>query len=143
MRSISRSALVTHSADKMFALVDDIASYPEFLKWCTGATVHSREGNVVEATMDLTRGQLSRSFRTRNTNVPGESIEIGLVGGPFDHLAGQWRFESLGDAGSKVLLDMEFEFTNPAVDLVFGAIFESICDSLVDAFVQRADELGD
>ncbi|MEM7432559.1 MAG: type II toxin-antitoxin system RatA family toxin [Pseudomonadota bacterium] len=141
MRSISRTALVTHSAERMFALVDDIETYPEFLPWCAGAEVHSRDNNIVEATLDLQRGQLKRSFRTRNINTPGTSIDIGLVGGPFDHLAGHWQFDPLGDVGSKVSLDMEFEFSNPAVDLMFGGIFESICDSLVDAFVERANSL--
>ena len=33
MTAIRRSALVSHSAHEMFALVADIPSYPQFLPW--------------------------------------------------------------------------------------------------------------
>ena len=67
MRKVQRSALVQHSADEMHSLVDDIESYPEFLPWCRHTEVHSRQGDIVEATLELHRGDLSRRFRTRNT----------------------------------------------------------------------------
>jgi ribosome-associated toxin RatA of RatAB toxin-antitoxin module len=60
------------------------------------------------------------------------------VGGPFRHLKGGWTFTALGEAGSKVALDLEFEFDSRALDLIIGAFFEDTCNSLVDAFTQRA-----
>jgi ribosome-associated toxin RatA of RatAB toxin-antitoxin module len=62
-----------------------------------------------------------------------------LVNGPFRHLQGRWTFQQLGASGSKVALDLEFELSNSAVDLLFGPFFEDTCNSLVDAFTQRAD----
>jgi ribosome-associated toxin RatA of RatAB toxin-antitoxin module len=100
--------------------------------------VHFREGNVVEATLELHRGKLSKRFRTRNTMNPKESMDLALVGGPFRHLSGGWKFMQLGDTGSKVSLDLEFEFSSRALDLVIGAFFEDACNSLVDAFTRRA-----
>ena len=44
----------------------------------------------------------------------------------------------LYEAGSKVALDLEFEFDSRALDLVVGAFFEEACNSLVDAFTERA-----
>lgn len=141
MRKVRRSALVLYSAAEMFALVDDVESYPEFLPWCADTRVHFREGNVLEATLELHRGAVSRHFRTRNTSVVGEKMDIALVGGPFRELAGGWQFVQLGDAGCKVSLELKFEFTNRAIDLVFGAYFEQTCNSLVDAFIRRADAI--
>ncbi|MDX1517004.1 MAG: type II toxin-antitoxin system RatA family toxin [Woeseiaceae bacterium] len=141
MRQVHRSALVTHSAMDMFALVDDIDSYPQFLPWCRDAEVHSRRGDVVEATLTIHRAGLRKSFRTRNTNRPGEAIDVELHSGPFRRLDGGWRFTSLGDGGSRVALDLEFEFDNRMLDLAFGRVFEEICNSLVDAFTRRADEV--
>jgi len=139
MRKVSRTALVRYSASEMFALVDDVESYPEFLPWCHDTRVHFREENVVEATLEMHRGKLSRHFRTRNTSVFGETMDIALVGGPFRYLAGGWRFTRLDASGSKVSLHMEFEFSSRAVDMVFGAFFEQTCNSLMDAFIRRAD----
>jgi ribosome-associated toxin RatA of RatAB toxin-antitoxin module len=141
MRRVQRSALVRHSAAEMFSLVDDVASYPQFLPGCRQATVHVRNGNVLEATLELGRGNLSKTFRTRNTSSAEESIDMQLVDGPFRHLEGRWTFQQLGDSGSKVALDLEFELSNSAVDLLFGPFFEDTCNSLVDAFTQRADKV--
>lgn len=143
MRRISRHALVTYPADKMFSLVDDIESYPEFLPWCGGAEVHYRKDNVVEATLELHRGSLSKSFRTRNTATNRQSIAMQLVDGPFRHLAGVWSFTQLGDSGSKVALELEFEFSSRLVDVMLGSFFEDTCNSLVDAFTQRANSIFD
>ena len=123
----------------MFALVDDIESYPEFLPWCSNTEVHLREHGVVEATLQLRHGALSKQFRTRNTATGKSAIEMRLVEGPFRTLSGQWTFTQLGDAGSKVALDLEFEFASNVIDAMLGAFFEDICNSLVDAFTRRAD----
>jgi ribosome-associated toxin RatA of RatAB toxin-antitoxin module len=125
----------------MYALVADVESYPEFLPWCSDVEVHLREGSTVEATLELHRGGLKKRFRTRNSMQPETAMELSLVGGPFRHLAGGWRFTPLGEDGSKVALELEFEFDSRALDLVVGAFFEDACNSLVDAFTQRAAQV--
>lgn len=138
MRSVKRSAIVPYKAQQMFGLVDDVAAYPEFLPWCHSAEVHSRSDEVVEATLELQKGAISKKFTTRNSRREFEAIDLALVGGPFKHLRGGWRFNDLGDAGSKVSLDLEFEFESRLTDMMFGTFFEEICNSLVDAFSRRA-----
>lgn len=128
-----------YSANEMFALVEDVESYPEFLPWCNDATVHFRDAAIIEATLELHRGSVSKHFRTRNESIPGERMDIALVNGPFRHLTGGWLFTQLGDAGSKVSLEMHFEFAHRAIDIVLGRFFEDTCNSLVAAFIQRAD----
>lgn len=141
MRKVSRSALVPYSADQMYALVDDIAAYPSFLRWCSGTTVHSRDDDHVEASLELQRGGVSKTFTTRNSLDPGKAIRIALIGGPFRYLSGGWRFEQLGQDGSKVSLQLEFEFESRMTDMLFGRYFEDICNSLVDSFTQRASNI--
>jgi ribosome-associated toxin RatA of RatAB toxin-antitoxin module len=141
MRKVCRSALVPYSAREMFVLVDDIQAYPEFLPWCNDAEVHSRSNGVVEATLELHKGSVSKHFTTRNRLAQFESISIELLGGPFRHLSGGWQFKSLNEQGCKVTLDLEFEFSSLIVDMMFGAYFEDTCSSLVEAFTQRAAEV--
>ena len=102
MRKVRRNALVPHSARQMFLLVDGVEDYPTFLPWCAAAEVHVRTDDIVEATLDLRKGAISKKFTTRNTRLEFESIDIELLGGPFRHLAGAWTFMNLGDAGSSV-----------------------------------------
>ena len=141
MRTVSRSALVPYSANEMFTLVDDIVSYPSFLPWCKSAQEHCRTGTSVEATLELQKGAISKSFTTRNTRRESASIDIELVGGPFRHLAGGWRFRDLGDAGCKVSLELEFQFDSKIADMMFGAFFEETCNSLVQAYTERAESV--
>ncbi len=141
MRTVSRSALVPFSASQMYALVEDIAAYPSFLPWCTAATVHSSDNDQIEASLELRRRGVSKSFTTRNTMHPETAIGIALLGGPFSHLSGGWQFEQLGEDGSKVSLKLEFEFENRVTDMLFGRYFEDTCNSLVDSFTQRASDV--
>lgn len=139
MRKVRRSALVPYSAEQMFRLVDDVESYPTFLPWCNDATVHARDDDVVEATLELHKGSVSNHFTTRNTRHQPEAIDLALVGGPFRHLAGGWRFQDLDGRGCKVTLDLDFQFESRLVDMMFGSFFEETCNSLVDAFTRRAE----
>lgn len=141
MRRVARSALVPYTAAQMYALVEDVEAYPDFLPWCTGVIVHARSAGEIDATLELERGSLRKSFRTRNSLQPGETMKLELVGGPFKHLEGCWQFEQLGTDGSKVSLDLEFEFESRVTDAVFGGFFESTCNSLVNSFTERAQKV--
>ena len=141
MRRVSRSALVSYSAPQMYELVKDVEAYPAFLPWCNDAEVHLREPHVIEASLELHHRGISKRFRTRNALTENEALGIELVGGPFQALSGGWLFQPLGDAGSKVSLELEFEFESRATDLIFGRFFERICNTLVDSFTQRAAQI--
>ncbi|NOR66176.1 MAG: ubiquinone-binding protein [Woeseiaceae bacterium] len=138
MRRVSRSALVPYTAREMFVLVDDVEAYPEFLPWCNDTEVHNRTDDTVDATLELHKGSLSNHFTTRNTRREFEAIELELIGGPFRQLQGGWQFTEIGEEGCKVTLELEFEFENKLIDMMFGAFFEDTCNSLVDAFTKRA-----
>lgn len=125
----------------MFVLVDDVESYPEFLPWCNDAEVHNRTADTVEATLELHKGSVSNHFTTLNTRHEFNKIDLTLIGGPFRTLAGGWRFTELGQEGCKVALELDFEFENILVDVMFGAFFEETCNSLVDAFTKRARDV--
>ena len=141
MRKVNRSALVPFSADQMYSLVEDVVAYPTFLPWCVGATLHSKDTETIEASLEMRRGGIKKTFRTRNTLQPGVAMGIALVGGPFRHLAGDWRFEQLGEDGSKVSLHMEFDFESRMTDTLFGRYFEDTCNSLIDSFTTRAHKI--
>ena len=138
MRNVSRSALVPYSANQMYTLVEDVVAYPEFLPWCIGAELHYKDAETIEASLEMQRGGIKKSFTTRNTLRPGIAMRIALVGGPFRHLAGDWQFEQLGEDGSKVSLQMAFEFESRVTDALFGRYFEETCNSLIDSFTKRA-----
>ena len=138
MQVVERSALVTYTAAQMFALVNDVARYPEFLPWCVGARVEEVSPGERIAALKVARGVLQTEFTTRNTLQQDAQIHMQLMHGPFRDLTGEWRFEPIGTRGSRVHFRIEFEFKNRLSARAFNAVFESLCGTIVDAFVQRA-----
>lgn len=147
MPRINRSALVLHSAQAMFGLVDDIKSYPEFLPWCASSKELARDEQGVCAQIELRKGRVHKSFTTQNSNDPGVSITMRLVEGPFKKLEGVWSFQVLDEgssnlpSGCKVSLDLQYEFSNVLLKMTMGPVFQQIADKLVDAFCQRANDI--
>lgn len=141
MRNIHRSALVPYTTAEMFRLVNDVETYPEFLPWCKAASVKELGEQEREASLEFSRAGLHRRFTTHNTIEPERGIRMELVNGPFRVLEGSWRFRPLGEAGSKVVLDLRFEFASRMLEAVFAPVFAEVMNSLVDAFVTRAREL--
>lgn len=138
MTVINKSALVRFPARLMYELVEDCASYPQFLPWCQSSRVISQLDNVVVAELEIARAGFHKAFTTRNTHTAPEEIRISLVEGPFAHLEGVWRFTPLRDDASKISLELEFEMSSALANLAFGAIFNQICNTMVDAFCERA-----
>lgn len=139
MPSIRRSALVEHSAARMFALVNDVAAYPRRFDWCEAARVLEEGEARKVARLDLRMGGLRTWFLTENTLVPPHHIDMRLLDGPFRKLGGRWEFHSLDESACKVTLTLDFE---PSVKLLGAAMavgFQSLADRMVDDFVRVAD----
>ena len=141
MTTVSKSALVPYSSQQMFDLAADVESYPEFLPWCGGATVLSRDGIEVVAEVVIDVKGMRKSFSTINQLVSPDRIDMKLLKGPFSSLSGGWSFHSLKEDACKVSLDLEFGFSNKLLSMTLGPIFSQIADTLVDAFCKRADSL--
>jgi len=141
LKVVERSAIVTYAPAQMYALVNDVARYPEFLPWCRAARVEEISASERLATIDVERGMLRAEFTTRNTLEPDARILMKLTHGPFRELTGQWRFEAIGERGSRVHFRVEFEFKNRLTGVAFSAVFESMCGTIVDAFAVRAQKI--
>ena len=141
MQVVERSALVVYTPAQMFALVNDVARYPDFLPWCVGVKVEEVSATERIAALKISRGVLQTEFTTRNTLLPDAQIHMQLMHGPFRDLTGLWRFEAIGARGSRVEFRVQFEFKNRLTAAAFDAVFETLCGSIVDAFAQRAQRV--
>lgn len=125
----------------MFALINDIERYPEFVPGCTHARIDSSTSSEIIATIGVRRGPLQAEITTRNTLEPDKRITMTLVRGPFRELEGEWRLTPVATDGCRVELFMRFAFANRMSGMVFEPLFEQTASSLVDAFVARARAL--
>ena len=123
----------------MYALVNDVASYPRFLPWCRSSAVLSQSGNEMTASVEIARGALNKTFTTRNTLHKNKKIQIALVDGPFKTLHGAWTFTPLKhDGACKIELDLEYKFDSGLMSIAARPVFNQIANTLVDAFSKRA-----
>jgi ribosome-associated toxin RatA of RatAB toxin-antitoxin module len=122
----------------MFDLVVDVERYCEFLPWVAGAHVLERRQGELVASLTMERAGVKQTFTTRNTMERPEWMTMTLVDGPFKRLEGTWTFAAIGTAGTRVSLDMKFEFATTVASLLYGSAFEQSVGELIDAFVVRA-----
>jgi ribosome-associated toxin RatA of RatAB toxin-antitoxin module len=139
--TIERSALVPFSAERMFALVNDVRRYPEFVPWCAGAEVLAETDALIEASLRLKRGGVEHRFTTRNTLTPFTAMRLELVDGPFTTFTGDWTFKALGEDACKIGLTLTFQYRGRLATAALGALLSSSADTLVEAFCQRAKAL--
>ena len=140
MPEVNRSVIVAHSPQQMFALIDAVEEYPQFLPWCAAATVIHRDATVTRATLQISYHGIKQSFTTQNTKRVPEEMQIKLVEGPFRTLEGAWRFTALGERGCKIEFRLRYEFSSRLLQKLIGPVFDYIANNLLEAFVKRADQ---
>jgi ribosome-associated toxin RatA of RatAB toxin-antitoxin module len=142
MPTVKKTALVPFSAAAMFDLVAGVEEYPDFLPWCGGAQVHQRTAHGMVATIRITYRGLSQSFTTENVHERPYRIEMKLRDGPFSRLHGVWTFKALTPEACRVDLDMDYEMRSGLIAQLLGPVFDQIAQTMVDAFVNRAEALA-
>ncbi len=138
MKEVRRSANVSQPPSRVYALINDIESYPQFVPGCTRARVDVRTSRQIIATLTVRRGPLRAEFTTRNELEPERRILLHLVRGPFSMLEGEWLLSPLESGGCRIELTMRFAFAQRLSALLFEPLFQETAASLVDAFVARA-----
>ncbi|MDH4094611.1 MAG: type II toxin-antitoxin system RatA family toxin [Betaproteobacteria bacterium] len=141
MKRIARSAIVEHSAPEMYALVEDIEAYPRFLPWCRAARVLERAAGRTVAKLAVGLQGAGYEFSTENTNRPPEAIDMRLREGPFRRFEAHWRFHALGPRAARIEFGMAYELAGGLVARALAPLFDSIADTMVDAFKRRADQI--
>ena len=141
MALVEKSVLIEYSAAQMYALVENVAAYPEFLPWCGGTEILKQESDVTRAAITIDFRGIKQRFSTENRANPPQLIEMTLVDGPFRQLDGSWRFKALGDDACKIEFRLHYEFSSKLLEKLVGPVFHFIASTFVDAFVKRARQL--
>ncbi len=140
MRTVTRSALIARLPEQVYALVNDIASYPTFVPGCSGAEILMQTEREVVARLKVQRGPLSTQLTTRNHLTPYSEIRMELVSGPMRSLDGLWSFAPAGSNGCRIELQLQFEFSNSLKAALLEPLIEGTAASMVTAFVARAQQ---
>ncbi len=137
MRELVRTALVNRPPAVVFDLINDIASYPQFVPGCSAAQVLEANAQHIVARLDVKRGPLHTHFTTRNRLSPPHEIHMDLIDGPFRSLQGHWQLTPVG-SGCRIELRLQFDFSNPLKATLLEPLLIDTANQLVQAFVRRA-----
>jgi len=80
-------------------------------------------------------------FTTRNPKRRPEYMAIGLEEGPFQRFEGTWNLKPLASWGCRIEFALSYDFANTVMGSLASPVFHRIADTLVDAFIQRADRV--
>ncbi|MBM3341047.1 MAG: type II toxin-antitoxin system RatA family toxin [Betaproteobacteria bacterium] len=141
MPEVSKTVIVPYTPAQMFDLVDDVEAYPSFLPWCTGSTLLARDESMTRAMLNVGFRGVKQHFSTENRKSGHSEITMKLIEGPFRALDGHWRFSNLNGKGCKIEFKLAYEFSSRILATLVGPVFSHIADTMVDAFVKRADRL--
>ena len=141
MATVNRSALLPYSAHYMYCLVNDVASYPQFMDGCSSVDIIEHTDELMRATLYLKKAGMEVSFTTCNQLVADTSIEMCLQDGPFETFNGLWQFKALSDSACKLTLDLEFEFKSRTLAKLATGMFSGVSNNLVDSLSKRADDI--
>lgn len=141
MPNISRSALVMHSVEDMYRLINDVMSYPKFLPDCSDSKIIAQDEQSMTAALLVSKSGLKKWFTTENTLVTNQEVKMNLVDGPFKQLVGGWKLTALSDDACKIELNLDYEFSNKMFDLAFGRVFNHLANNMVQAFTSRAKQV--
>jgi ribosome-associated toxin RatA of RatAB toxin-antitoxin module len=141
MAQVKKTVLINHSAKRMYALVDDVLRYPEFLPWCGGVDLIQQDEATTTATLHIDYHGLRQKFTTENRKSYPSAMKIQLKDGPFKHLDGAWHFISLNEEACKIEFSLNYEFANTFLEKIIAPVFSHIANTFVDGFVIRANEI--
>jgi CRP/FNR family cyclic AMP-dependent transcriptional regulator len=124
----------------MFDLIERAEAYPEFLPWCTTATILERSDEWVAARIQFSYLHVRFGFQTRNPKRRPEWLQVRLVEGPFRRFLADWHLTPLGTQGCKIDFDLSYEISDGILDKVAVRAVDLVSRSMLDAFVRRAEE---
>lgn len=141
MAVVHKTVFIGYSAAQMFALVEQVEKYPEFLPWCGEVKVAERTETNLTATLAINFHGIRQSFTTKNINQPPHSMQMNLVDGPFRQLTGGWKFTELRPDACKIEFDLNYDFSSKLLEHLIGPVFSKIANSFVDSFCSRAEAI--
>jgi len=140
MHRVRKNAIVFHSKNKMFRLVDLIENYPKFLPWCGSTKIIERNNNKTIASIEINYRGIKQTFTTENTKKINDKMIIKLINGPFKSLSGEWLFKELEKDSCQVELKLEYEFSNIILEKLISPVFNIIANTFIDEFIKEANK---
>ena len=141
MIDISYKKTLNYSPKNIYEIVSNVDFYSQFIPGCVSSEIISREGNVIEAILELKYLVMSGKFKSRVTLDPKKLIIISEgIEGPFISIFTKWSFDEV-DEGVLVNINIALDLNNKIFESILKKNIKKIISKVVVSFEERADIL--
>jgi len=146
MPQASVKRIINCNKKDLIELVLDIEKYPNFIPYCLGSKVYSKEdkSNEILIVADLTigKGPFKDTYKSDVVfNQKKDTIFVKNIEGPLNHLSNNWIFNDKHNGITEVTFDIDFEIKNKFLNSLMVISFQFGLEKIADAFQKRAEEL--
>jgi coenzyme Q-binding protein COQ10 len=122
---------------RLFALVNDIESYPAFIPYCQRARILAREGGARRVENVFGLGPLRVAFISEARETPPRELVVESRQGPLRALRLHWLFEPRGE-GCLLCCDLDLEFSSSVLNALARLAAGEFERNVMAAFERRA-----
>ena len=141
MIDISYKKTLNYSSKNIYEIVSNVDFYSQFIPGCVSSEIISREGNVIEAILELKYLVMSGKFKSRVTLDPKKLTIISEgIEGPFSSILTKWSFNEV-DEGVLVNINIALDLNNKIFESILKKNIKKIISKVVVSFEERADIL--
>jgi len=138
---ISYKKTLNYSPKNIYEIVSNVDFYSQFIPGCVSSEIISREGNVIEAILELKYLVMSGKFKSRVTLDPKKLTIISEgIEGPFSSIFTKWSFDEV-DEGVLVNINIVLDLNNKIFESILKKNIKKIISKVVVSFEERADIL--
>jgi ribosome-associated toxin RatA of RatAB toxin-antitoxin module/CRP-like cAMP-binding protein len=138
---VRKTVLMPYPAESMFDIIEQAEHYPQFIPWCSGAEILERNDEFVAARVSMRVAGLQLALETRNPKRRPEWLQLKMMRGPLRRFEGEWRLTPLNAWACRIDFTLTYEIGDGMIERVAGPVFARMADSMVDAYVTRAERI--
>jgi ribosome-associated toxin RatA of RatAB toxin-antitoxin module/CRP-like cAMP-binding protein len=138
---VHKTILMPYPVEPVFDIIEQAEHYPHFIPWCSGAEILERTDEVVAARVSMRVAGLNLRLETRNPKRRPEWLRLRMVRGPMRLFEGEWRLTPLNAHACRVEFILTYDIGDGMIERVAGPVFARMADSMVDAYVARAERI--
>ncbi len=133
----TESRLIHATRERLFDLIADVETYPDFLPMWIDARIYGRRDDTYYTEQEIGLGPIRQRFRTKTVLMPPTQIEVTSNDGLFRKFFVRW---DLADDGGdcRVTITLSWEVKSFLLQTAIDLMLPETTRSMVLAFEKRA-----
>jgi coenzyme Q-binding protein COQ10 len=141
MPTIHRTLGISFNIEDIYSIIIDVASYPEFLPFCTKTVILEQSKNHLVADTHIQYKMLSGVWQSDVKMEHPHKVEIKQTSSILKALDSVWELKPTSENHTHIDFYVHFQTHFSLLDKMAGSVVEGIADEIVQAFMNRAQHL--